>query len=68
MRTFFIIQEGDIISQNNRVVSGQYSGTAGPAWSAAYDAVNMDSGLGLVDNTTNAVTATDAKVWTPVGN
>ena len=67
MRAFFINQEGDIISQNNRVVIGQYSGTAGPAWSAAYAEENMDSALGLVDNT-NVVTATDGKVWTPVGN
>ena len=71
MRAFFINQEGDIISQNNRVVIGQYSGTAGPAWSAAYadngGTPDMDSGLGLVDNA-NAVTANDGKVWTPVGN
>jgi prepilin-type N-terminal cleavage/methylation domain-containing protein len=71
MRAFFINQEGDIISQNNRVVIGQYSGTAGPAWSAAYadngGTPDMDSGLGLVDNA-NAVTANDDKVWTPVGN
>jgi hypothetical protein len=67
MRTFFINQEGDIISQNNRVVATQYSGTSGPAWSAAYDEENMDSALGLVDNT-SVVTATDGKVWTPVGN
>jgi type IV pilus assembly protein PilA len=71
MRTFFINQEGDIISYSNRDTADQYSGTTSmPAFSDALSAADMDASLGLLDNSsgTPVVTADDGNIWTPVGN
>lgn len=71
MRTFFINQEGDIISYSNRDTADQYTGTTSmPIFSDALSGADMDASLGLLDNSGAApvVTAQDGNIWTPVGN
>ncbi|MFT7680197.1 MAG: prepilin-type N-terminal cleavage/methylation domain-containing protein [Planctomycetota bacterium] len=68
VRAFFINQEGDVISFNNR--DQTYEGTAGgPAFGAAFDVLptanSMDSGLAIA---AMGRTANDAELWTQVGN
>ena len=67
VRAFFINQEGDVISFNNR--DNSYNGAAGPAFSAAYDvapvANSMNSGLAL---SVMGRVANDGNLWTQVGN
>lgn len=68
VRTFFINQEGDVISFNNR--DQTYEGTGGgPAFGAAFDvapnANSMDSGLAL---SAMSRVANDGELWTQVGN
>ena len=65
-RVFFINQEGDIASFDNR--DQTYEGLAGPLFGAAYDNTVANS---MEESTAFAVmgfTANDLNIWTMVGN
>jgi prepilin-type N-terminal cleavage/methylation domain-containing protein len=61
-RAFFVNQEGDLLQTQNRGSGGapQYSGAAGPAWSAAYRNADMRSAVA------NGVAGVDTNVWVVV--
>jgi prepilin-type N-terminal cleavage/methylation domain-containing protein len=60
-RVFFTNQEGDLLQTQNRGGGApQYSGVAGPAWSAAYRVADMRAEIA------NGVAGADGNVWVVV--